>query len=117
MNRLIATAIVLLSASLTHAAPEYVLKDGFEKAIVGKVISSTNAKGNPFTATFKADGTGDFQQKGKKQARFKWTMDGSTVCWDFGDFKECNNVEVVGPNSANFYDAKTKKLNNKYKIK
>jgi len=117
MNRLIAPAIIVLAASLAHAAPEYVLKDGFDKAIVGKVISSKNAKGKPFTATFKADGTGDFKQQGKKQARFKWTMDGNTVCWDFGDFKECNNVEIISPSAAKFYDAKTKKLNNTYSVK
>lgn len=107
----------LLIAFSAFAAPKFIGADEFSKTVVGKQISSTTQKGNPFTATFKRGGTGDFQQKGKKAATFKWTFSGDTVCWDFGDFKECNKVEIISPASAKFYDAKTGKLNNSYVIK
>ncbi len=113
---LIVSAVVLASTCSAFAEPKFVSKDGFVNAIIGKVISSKTAKGNPFTATFKADGTGDFQQKGKKPAHFDWAFEDKTVCWDFGDFKECNKVEIVSSQKANFYDAKTGKLNNAYSI-
>ena len=107
----------LLIASSAFAAPKFVSKDEFTSAVVGKEISSKDQKGLAFTATFKVDGTGEFQKQGKKAAKFKWTFDATTVCWDFGDFKECNKVEIVSPKAVNFYDAKSGKLNNAYAVK
>lgn len=118
MKRILTSLVCLaLSASYAASSANYIGKDGFVASIVGKSISSKTSRGNPFTATFKRDGTGDFKQKGKKAAHFNWTMEGTTVCWDFGDFKECNKVELVSPTKANFYDSKTGKLNNVYSIK
>lgn len=105
--RFVVLLATILMSSATLSAPTFVSEETFSQEIVGKTLTSKTAKGVPFTATFKQGGTGDFQQKGKKAAKFKWTFSGATVCWDFGDFKECNNVEILSPTKANFYDAKS----------
>jgi hypothetical protein len=49
----------------------------------------------------------------------KWTSKGTTLCTTIKAWSltECNYVEIVSPNKANFVDAKTGKLNNVYSIK
>lgn len=111
-----ALALLLLCAQSATAAPVFASKAEFTKSIVGKTISSTTKKGFPFSAVIRPDGTGGFQRQGNPPATFKWTFTGQTFCWDFGDFKECNKVEIVSPKAANFYDDKTGKLNNAYKV-
>jgi hypothetical protein len=116
--RLMPTVIAsTLLATAAFAAPKYATEQEFRAAVVGHTITSKTQKGVSFWAIFKSDGNGDFQQDGKKQAKFKWTANGTTFCWDFGDFKECNQVEIVSPAKANFYDAKSGKLNNAYAVK
>lgn len=109
--------MLLLSTATAFSAPKYATSDEFSSAIVGKAISSKDKKGKAFTATFKPGGKGSFQKEGKKAAKFKWTFAKDTVCWDFGDFKECNKVEILTPTSANFYDATSGGLNNAYTVK
>jgi hypothetical protein len=117
MRALLTTILIVITATSGSAAEEYLDKGKFPEAIVGKTITSKTSKGVPFTAVYKSNGTGDFQQKGRKAAKFKWTFKNDVVCLDLGDFQECNKVVLSGKSSAKFVDAKTGKLNNTYSIK
>lgn len=113
----IAVIAFTASATVAFSAPKYATEAEFTSAVVGKTIASTDKKGQSFTAMFKAGGAGEFQRPGRPLAKFKWTYAKEIVCWDFGDFKECNKVQVVSPTAVKFYDAKTGKLNNDYTVK
>jgi hypothetical protein len=96
-----------------------VTKSEFVAAIVGKTVSTTTSKGKSMSAVYKADGTGETAVEGIKKQPMKWTYKGTTLCTTIKAWSltECNYVEIVSPNKANFVDAKTGKLNNVYSIK
>ena len=103
----------------TAAETKFASKSDFASAIVGKHIQSTTKKGKVVTVTYKSGGIGDVQIEGDKLSKTTWTFNGTTVCLTVPDwsFTECNNVELVDANTANFFDAKTGKLSNTYSIK
>lgn len=112
----ITIALLPLGAS---AATKGVAKSDFVAAIVGKTISTTTQKGKSMSSVYKADGSGEVTIEGAKKQTFSWTYKGTTLCTTIKAWKltECNAVELVSPEKANFIDAKTGKLNNVYSIK
>lgn len=89
----------------------------FKSVILGKTMTSTTSKGQPFTAMIKAGGTGDFQIQGKPLEHFRWKFTGNTFCWTFPYLTECSHVEIANSNAVNFFEVKSGKLNNAYSLK
>lgn len=117
MKSIIATLSIIVFASNAIAAPKFASSKEFDASVVEKTIASKTKKGVPFTAIIKKDGTGTFSAKGQDPQYFTWDFKDQTFCWHFPKFTECNKVEVVSKNAANFFDASSGKLNNAYTIK